>query len=56
MSSYSYNQELAYLDSIITIVIISIAVEGEINHLLRMWQKFPGKWEALIIGEVSHAI
>lgn len=40
ISIYSYNRELAYLDSIITIVIISIAVEGEINHLFGCGRNF----------------
>jgi hypothetical protein len=31
-SSCSYIQELAYLDSIVVVVIISIAVESEINR------------------------
>ena len=50
----SYIQELAYPDSILVIV-ISIALESEINHLLRMQQKFPEKKEDLVIEKVSRA-
>jgi hypothetical protein len=55
ISSCSYIQDLAYLDSIIVIVVISIAVESEINHLLRMRQKFSEEGEALVIGKVGRA-
>jgi len=58
----SYNIELFvhsgssfYLDSIIVIVVIFIAVESEINHLLRMRQKFSEKGEALVIAKVGRA-
>ena len=42
--STSYIQELAYLDSVVVVVVvivIPIVVESEINHLLRIRQKFP---------------
>jgi hypothetical protein len=55
--SCSYIQELAYLGSIIVVVVvISIAVESEINHLFRMWLKFPEREEGLVIAKVSRAI
>jgi hypothetical protein len=53
-SSCSYIQELAYLDSIVVVVvIISIAVKSEINHLLRMRQKFPEREEGLVIEKIG---
>jgi hypothetical protein len=49
-SSCSYIQELVYHDNIIVVVvIISITVESEINHLFRMRQKFPEREEGLVI-------
>ena len=53
-SSCSYIQELAYLNSVV-VVVISIAAESEINHLLRMRQKFPEREEGLIIEKVGRA-
>jgi hypothetical protein len=44
-----------YIGSITFIVAIVIVVEGEINLLLRMGEKFPEE-ESLVIGEVGHAV
>jgi len=57
VTSNSYIQELAYLDSIVVVVVvISIAVESEVNHLLRMRQKFPEREEGLVILLTSEAL
>jgi hypothetical protein len=54
--SVLYIQELAYLDNLIIVIVISIAVESKVNYLLRMRQKFPEKKNTLVVGKIGHAV